>query len=210
MTKSPRLMVTPCAFAVLSRSVGGDGVAVVELLLAECARHVEEDAAADHLVLGLLDAALLRAGGGHLAAVVAVPHVVLVEDVAEPVPLGAGLQRHHHDVVGGADAALVEHAGIGVGAGAQHQMQRIDAPHRRVIGLAALWTELVEVERERDHLALLDELRRGDDVLGARVVERADLVLRAPLAPVLELLRRVAKVLAGELALCHGASFYEG
>ena len=210
MTKSPRLIVTPSRLRGLLEIGGGDGVAVFQLFLAERARHVEEDAAADHLVLGLLDAALLRAGGGHLAAVVAVPHVVLVEDVAEPVPLGAGLQRHHHDVVGRADAALVEHAGIGVGTGAQHQVQRIDASHRRVVGLAALRTELVEVERERDHLALLHELRRRDDVLGARVVERADLVVRAPLAPVLVLLRRVAKVLAGELALSHGASFFKG
>jgi hypothetical protein len=40
----------------------------------------------------------------------------------EAVPLRAALQRHHHHVVGGADAALVEHAGIGVGAGAQHRV----------------------------------------------------------------------------------------
>ena len=200
MTKSPRLTATPWALAVFSRSCGRDGVAVVEFLLAHGAGHVEEDAAADHLVLGLLDPAFLRAGGRDFAAVEAVPHVVLIEDVAEPVPLGAALQRHHHHVIGGADAALVEHAGIGIGAGAQHEVQRVDAAHGRVIGLAALGAELIEIERERDHLALLDEPGGGDDVLGTGVVQRADFVVRAPLAPVLVFLRRVAKVLAGEFA----------
>ena len=166
--------------------------------------HVEEHAAADHLVLGLLDAALRRAERRHLAAVVAVPHVVLVEHVAEAVPLRAALQRHHHHVVGGADAALVEHAGIGVGAGAQHGVQRIDAAEHRILGLAALRAVVVEVERERDHLALLHQLRRGDDVLRPRVVERADLVVGAPLAPVLVLLGGVAEVLSRDFTGGHG------
>src|SRR5262249_50124216 len=59
----------------------GDAIAVVERLFAERARNVEEDTAADHPVLGLLDAALLRAGRGHFAAIVAVPHAVFVKDV---------------------------------------------------------------------------------------------------------------------------------
>src|SRR5205814_317139 len=108
----------------------GDAVTVAKRFLAECARDVEEHTAADHLVLGLFDAAFLRAGGGDLAAVVAVPHVVLIEHVAEPIPLRAALQRHGHHIVGGADAALVEHAGIGVGAGAQHGVDRIGTAHR--------------------------------------------------------------------------------
>src|SRR5664279_4649923 len=53
----------------------GHAVAVIERFHALEARHVEQHAAADHLVLGLLDAALLRAGAGHLAAVVTVPPV---------------------------------------------------------------------------------------------------------------------------------------
>src|SRR5262249_48969110 len=100
--------------------LAGDAVAVLEALFVHRARHVEEHAAPHHLVLGLLDAAFLRAGGGHLAAVVAVPHVALIEHVAEPIPLRATLQGHGHHIVGGADTALVEHTGIGVGAGADH------------------------------------------------------------------------------------------
>ncbi len=186
----------------------GDAIAVVEALLAERARHVEEDAAADHLVLGLLDPALLRAGRGHLAAVVAVPHILLIEHVAEPVPLGPALERHRDHVVGGADATLVEHAGIGVGAGAQHGVDRIGAPHRRIGALGALRTGMVEIERERDHLAFTHQLRRRDDVLRAGIVERADLVIRPPLAPVLVFLRRIAEVLAVDLLGAHDVSLF--
>jgi hypothetical protein len=135
-----------------------------------------------------------------LAAVVAVPHVVLVEHVAEAVPLRAALERHDHHVVGGADAALVEHAGVGVGAGAQHRVHRVDPPHGGIRAFRALRPVLVEVERERDHLAFAHQARGGDDVLGLGEVERADLVIRAPAAPVLELLGGVAQVLAGKLA----------
>ena len=181
----------------------GHAVAVIERFHALEARHVEQHAAADHLVLGLLDAALLRAGAGHLAAVVTVPHIVFVEDVAEPVPLRSALQRHGHHVVGGADAALVEHAGIGVGAGADHGVDRIGAPHRRIFALGALRPGMVEVERKRDHLALLDQLGGGDDVLRRGVIERADFVGRAPFAPVLVFLRGSAKVLTGDFLGCH-------
>src|SRR5262249_15162706 len=172
------------------------------------ARDVEENTTAHHLVLGLLDAALLRAGRGHFTAIVAVPHVAFIEDVAEPVPLRAALERHGHHVVGGADAALVEHTGIGIGAGADHGMDRIGAPHRRVIALGALRAGVIEVERERDDLAFAHEPRRGDDVFRTRIVERADLVVRPPLAPVLVFLGRVAQVLACDFFGRHGDSFF--
>src|SRR6266571_2246246 len=168
---------------------------------------IEKHAAADHPVLGLLDAAFLRAARGDFAAIVSVPHGVFVENVAEPVPLRAALERHHHHVVGRADAAVVEHARIRVGARAQHRVHGVDAPHRRVLALRALRPGVVEVERERDHLALLHQPRRSDDVLGLRVVEGPDFVLGAPLAPVLVFLRSIAQILSGELAAWHRASF---
>jgi hypothetical protein len=127
--------------------------------------------------LVFFDAALLRAEGRHFAAIVAVPHVVLIEDVVEPVRLGAALERHH-----------------------------IDASERGIFALGALRAGVVEVERERDHLALTHQLRGGDDVFGRRVVERADLVLRAPFAPVLVLLGGLAKVLPGDLSARHETS----
>src|SRR5262249_16118011 len=187
--------------------LAGDAVTVVERLLAERARDVEENAAAHHFVLGLLDAALLRAGRGYFATVVAVPHLVFVEDVPESVPLCSALQRHGHHVIGGTDAALVEHAGIGVGAGADHGVDRVGAAHRGVIALGALRTGVVEVERQRDDLAFAHEPWRRDEVLGTGIVERADLVVRTPLSPVLVFLGRVAKILTCDFLGWHGISF---
>src|SRR5450756_3112818 len=97
---------------------------------------------------------------------------------------------------------LVEHAGIGVGAGTDHGVDRIGAPHRRIFAFGALWPGMVEVERKRDHLALLDQLGGGDDVLRRGVIERADFVGGAPFAPVLVFLRGGAKVLTGDFLGC--------
>ena len=138
---------------------------------------------------------------GDVAAVVAVPHVVVVHDVAEAVPLRAALQRHDDDVVGAADLAVVEHAGIGIGPGAGHHVDRVEAAERGILGLAALRAFLVVVQRERDDLALPHQSRRGDDVDGGGEVERADLVVLAPAAPVLVALRRLVHVLARQLAV---------
>src|SRR5262249_30677406 len=200
----------PLRFGGVVEILAGDAVPVLEPFLAERARDVEEDAAAYHLVLGLLDAAFLRAGRGHFTAVVAIPHVAFIEDVAEPIPLRAALERHGHHIIGGADAALVEHTGIGIGAGADHGMDRIGAPHCRVIALGALRTGVVEVERKRDDLAFAHELCCGDDVFWARIVERTDFVVRSPLTPVLVFLGRVAQVLACDFHGCHGDSFFPG
>src|SRR5690606_13959559 len=56
---------------------------------------------------------------------------------------------------------------------------------------------------QRNDLALLHQPRGGDDVLGAGVVERADLVVRTPLAPVLVLLGGGAHVLARDFLCSH-------
>jgi hypothetical protein len=181
----------------------GDAIAVFQHLPAEGARHVEENAAADHPRLGLLDAALLRARRGHLAAIVAIPHGILVEHMAEAVPLRAALQRHHHHVVGGANAAMVEDTRVGIRPRAQHGMQGIDAAHGGILALRPLRAVLVEVERERDHLALAHEPRGRDDVPGRCVIERPDLVVGSPPAPVLVFFGRFGQVLAGELARGH-------
>src|SRR5262249_2207597 len=85
----------------------GDAVTVIKGVDGVEARHVKQHAAADHLVLSLLDAAFLRARARPLATIVAVPHVIFVEHVTEPVPLGTALQRHRYHVVGGTDAAFV-------------------------------------------------------------------------------------------------------
>jgi hypothetical protein len=91
------------------------------------------------------------------------------------------------------------HAGIGVGPGAQHGVDRVEAADRREFGLAALRALLVVVEGERKYLAPADEAGGPDDVLGRRVVEGADLVVGPPLAPILEPLGRRFDIGLGQL-----------
>jgi hypothetical protein len=62
----------------------------------------------------------------------------------------------------------------------------IEAPERRIFRLAALRPAMVERKRKRNHFTLLHEARRRDDVFRPRVVERADLVVRAPAPPIFQ------------------------
>src|SRR5207302_1607157 len=60
----------------------GDRVAGLEGAHALVARHVQQHAAPDELVPGLVDAVLRRAGAGDEVGGVTVPHLPVVEDVA--------------------------------------------------------------------------------------------------------------------------------
>ena len=68
------------------------------------AADVEQHAAAGDPAGDGLDAGdLVAVAGDDVARAAAVPGVAVVEDVAEAVPLGGGLQRHEDHVVGAAD-----------------------------------------------------------------------------------------------------------
>src|SRR5262249_20813184 len=86
---------------------------------------------------------------------------------------------------GVADLVPVLPAGDGIGAGRQHLVDWIEAPSEQA-GLRAV---AVERDAERKHSAGADQTRGLDDVLGRDVVERADVGVLAPAAPILELLR---------------------
>jgi hypothetical protein len=62
---------------------------------------------------------------------------------------------------------------------------------------------IVKIERQRNHLALFHELRRCNDVFGLRVIERADLVIGTPFAPVLVFLRGLAEIVSRHFAPGH-------
>ena len=150
------------------------------------ARDVEQHAAADHLVARVLDAEHAEAARVDQLGVVAVIGLVLVEDVAERVPMRRALHAEIQRVVGVADLVPVLLAGDGVGAGREHLVDRVEAAAEQA-GLRAV---AVERNAEREHLAGADQARRLDDVLGRDVVERPDLVFLAPAAPIPELLGR--------------------
>src|SRR5260221_5172689 len=94
------------------------------------------------------------------------------------------LDAEHQRIVGVADLVPVLLAGDGVGAGRQHLVDRVEAAAEQS-GLRAF---AVERNAEREHLAGLDQAGGLGDVLGSHVVERADVVILAPTAPVRQLL----------------------
>jgi hypothetical protein len=167
--------------------VVGDGVAILQPIDAAKPRHVEQDAAADHLAPGMLDAELAEAVAIDLTRVEAVVHLVFVEDAAERVPVGRGLHRHVDGIVGVAQLQhLVVAPGDRIGAGRQHGVDRIPAAAEQ----AGLRAATIERDAEREDLAGADQSRRADDFLRRDMVERADLIVLAPAAPILELLGR--------------------
>ena len=92
--------------------------------------------------------------------VVAVVGLVLVEDVAERVPVRRALHAEHQRVVGIAQLVPVLLAGERIGAGREHLVDRIEAPAEQ----AGLRAGAVERNAEREHLAGLDQLAGFDDV----------------------------------------------
>jgi hypothetical protein len=101
------------------------------------------------------------------------------------VPLGAALGREHDHVVGEPEPAGVHTEGgeqfvlaagevIGAGRG-RDELWVLAQP-------AGLRAGLVERERQRDHLAVTNERGGVADLLGADEVQRAELVVLAPLS----------------------------
>ena len=193
MTKSPLRISTFCASAQASRSSLEMPSPSFERVDALPAGDVEQHAAADQLVLGVLDAELGDAVGVDGRGVMPVVHLVVIEDVAQRIPVRGRLDRHVERIVGVEQAALP--AGQRVGAGGEHGVDGVPALAEQ----AALRAALPERHAEREHLAALDQLGRGDDVGRRDVVERADLVVLAPAAPVGQRLEGLVDRLLGDL-----------
>src|SRR5712671_2842566 len=165
----------------------GNAFAILEPWHAAKAGDVEQHAAPDHLVLGMLDPEHVEALGVDELGVVSVIGLVLVKHMAERVPMGRALDAQIERVVGVADLVPVLASRDGVGAGRQHLVDRVETPAEQA-GLRAV---AVERNAEREDLAGADQLGRIGDVLGRDVIEGADLVVLAPAAPVRQLLGRL-------------------
>src|SRR3984893_7377809 len=113
-----------------------------------------------------------------------VVRLLLVEDVTQRIPMGGALHTQMERVVRVADLVPILPAGNGVGPGRQHLMDGIEASSEEA-GLRAV---AVEGDAERKHLARADQACGLDDVLRRDVVERADLIVFAPAAPVAALI----------------------
>ena len=173
-----------------------DAVAVGQERDALPAGHVEQHAAPHHLAREILDAVLVGAPAVDERGGVPVPHLLAEEHVGQRVPLGRGLGRQVDRVVRVPETRRdVVLAGHRVGAGRQHLVHGVPASAED----PALRPVLVQAQAEPEHLAPLDQPRRAHDVLGRHVVENPELVVRPPLAPVLELFGLLQHVLARQL-----------
>jgi hypothetical protein len=167
--------------------VGGAGDPVGQFAVgADRATDVQQHAAAGDVRGRGLDAGdLVAVAGDDVAGPATVPGVAVVEDVAEAVPLGGGLQRHEDDVVGAADAVWEAlGAALGVGAGVQHRVHRVGAP-----APALLRAVHVEGLREREAHAAVHETRAFDPLVLGEEVQRAQHVVGPPTTPVRAALR---------------------
>src|SRR5581483_3172517 len=157
-----------------------DGVARVQPVDTLVLGDVEEDATGHELVGVVLDAVDVGALAADPLLLVAVVHVAVVEDVGQRIPLGARLERHVHGVVRVAQAGQVVLVAVGgVAAVLQHHVDGVHPPEAAVLG-----AELVVRQGAGDDLARLDEGGRVRAALGVDVVDRAQLVVRAPAPPV--------------------------
>ncbi len=127
--------------------------------------------------------------------VVAIIGLVLIEDMAERVPMRGALHTKDERVVGVANLVPVLLAGDCIGAGGQHLVDGIEAAAEQTV----LRPVAVERDAERENLAGADQACGLDDILGPHVVERADLVIFPPAAPVVELLARFGDRLSADL-----------
>src|SRR6185437_7081370 len=143
----------------------------------------------------MLDSENVEALGVDQLGVIAVIGLVFVEDVAERIPVRGALHAQHQSIVGIADLVPVLPLGNGIGAGGEHLMDRIESAAEQP-GLRSM-----DVKRnaERKYLAGADQARRLDDVLRSYMIERADLVVFPPTAPVFQLLRRLGDCLSTDL-----------
>src|SRR5262245_12330270 len=117
------------------------------------ARDIEEHAAANHFVLGVLDAEDRKATRVDQLGVVAVVGLVLIEDVAEGFPVLGPLHAQGQRVVGLADLVPVRLARDRISASGEHLMDRIEAPAEQ----ASLRTGAVEGYAKRENLAGTDQ-----------------------------------------------------
>ena len=111
--------------------------------------------------------------------------------------MGGALDAQIEGVVGIPNLVPVLPAGDGVGAGGEHLVDRIVAAAEQ----PGLRPVAVERDAEREHLAGANEPRRAHDVLGLDMIERPDLIILAPAAPVLELFARLGDRLPADLDL---------
>ncbi len=153
---------------------------------------VEQYRPTDDAVAVVADVVLLRTHRTDQSGVVSVPHLRVEEHVSQRIPVCCALCGHDQDIVGGPNAlrSARQRPGIRVVPVAHHEAHRVEPAQ-----MPALRSAFAVVDRQRYHAAVADQARRVADHLRGDVVDRARLIVRAPLTPVLAPLCRVAQPL---------------
>jgi hypothetical protein len=151
------------------------------------ARDIQQDAARDEFVCDSLNAIASCATGGDFARIIAIPHLAMIKDVRETIPVGSTLQRRGHQVIGTTDPIGKGSAPSGpIASILQHHMHWIKAVH-----VASLQPVVIQWYGKRKDLALFHEAVGLSDFLCGDVVQSTELILGSPLAPVAVLFSRL-------------------
>src|SRR5690606_16713241 len=122
----------------------------------------------------------IQAGRIYQLGIVPVIRLVLVEDVAQSIPMRSALHAEHDGVVSISNLIPVLLTCDCIGAGRQHLVNGVEAsaeePRLRAFG--------VERNAKCKDFSLANSLGRLDDQLRRDEVQRADLVFLAPSPPV--------------------------
>ena len=176
-----------------------EGALGLDRLDAQVSGHVDEDAPAHDAALGdRLDARLVQAAHGR-ARVVSVPDLTAVPDVAQRVVLRGTLEEGDQLVVRVVESAreLGRVVAVPCGLVDDHLALRGEAgrPHRVALGIA-------DESLEGVHLTRPDAADTAQHLVGGEEVERTDLVVVAPAAPVGGGVRQEVCELR---CICHGS-----
>jgi len=119
-----------------------------------------------------------------MLGVVTIIHLVLIEDVAERIPVGRSLHRHVDGVVGVTHlVGFILTSGDGIGACGQHGVNWVPAPAEQ----AALRSAAIERNAHAEDFAFPDELGCRGDMLRRDKIQCPDLIILAPSAPIRKL-----------------------
>src|ERR1700730_17286376 len=174
------------------------------------ARDVEQYRFTHHtFFVSFVDAVLQRPEAGDALGWIAVIQLSVIPNMSQSVPLRAALQRHYHVIVGEAHRTVLpqaRHGSLDRRGGIRRVLLEANAPavdgHQvDRVGtegeVGTLGTIGVEVDAEREQLALLDKARCLPQLIRRDIVERPELVVGAPLSPVAYSFCNLVELLGG-------------
>src|SRR5215207_7605814 len=133
-------------------------------------------------VLCLLDSVLFRPVSAHELGAVPIPHIGVIEHVAERIPMSSPVERKGQDVICVLYVHLILYAVGGVNPRSKHRVDGIEPTQA-----ARLRTVGIEINGQGKCLALCNELCGLHDLLRGYKIKCSDFIVFAPTVPGAEL-----------------------